>query len=119
MITRYEAPVLLKSTLPGLEPSCIPTRASLEIYVAMNSFTDFTRHAVEDHNMNLAKRCFTIAEKLYREGDSLVRLLIENCFVYSFSLFMPRNRQEKLILESIIPSTLYNLYVKQVSTGGC
>ncbi|MGN6418967.1 MAG: hypothetical protein ACTHMC_15835 [Pseudobacter sp.] len=44
MITRYEAPVLLKSTLPGLEPGCIPTRASLEIYVAMNSFTDFTRH---------------------------------------------------------------------------
>lgn len=119
MITRYEAPVLLKSSIPGLEQTCIPTRASLDIYVAINSFTDFTRHAVEDHNMPLAKRCFFMAGKLYREGDSLVRMLIENCFVFSFSAFMPNNRQEKLILKSIIPSSLYNLYVKQVSAGGC
>ncbi|QEC44779.1 DUF7674 family protein [Pseudobacter ginsenosidimutans] len=119
MITRYEVPVLLKATIPDLQQTCMPAKASLEIYVAMNSFTDLTRHAVEDHNMNLAKRCFTLAEKLYREGDSLVKLLIENCFVYSFSLFMPKDRHEMLIVESMIPASLYNLYVKQVSASGC
>ncbi len=119
MITRYEVPVLLKESIPGLDQTAIPTKASLEIYVAMNSFTDYTRHAVEDHNMNLAKRCFTVAEKLYREGDSLVRMLIENCFVYSFSLFMPKDRHEMLIVESMIPASLYNVYVKQVSATGC
>lgn len=119
MITRYEVPVLLKESIPGLDKTCIPTRASLEIYVAMNSFTDITRNAVADHNMNLAKRCFSLAEKMYREGDSLVRMLIENCFVYSFSLFMPKDRNELMIVEEMIPESLYNVYVKQVSASGC
>ena len=119
MITRYEVPVLLKESIPGLDRTCISTKASLEIYVAMNSFSDYTRAAVESHNMNLAKRCFAMAEKLYKEGDGLVKMLIENCFVFSFSLFMPRDRNEMLIVESIIPASLYNLYVKQVSAGGC
>ncbi|MBO9634734.1 MAG: hypothetical protein J7578_16590 [Chitinophagaceae bacterium] len=119
MITRYEVPVLLKESIPGLENTCIPTRASLEIYVAMSSFTDYTRNAVDNHDMNLAKRCFSLAEKLYREGDSLVRMLIENCFVYSFSLFMPKDRHELRMVESMIPASLYNVYVEQVSASGC
>lgn len=119
MITRYEVPVLLKETIPGLSKNCTATKASLEIYVTMNSFTDYTRAAVEERNINLARRCFSMAEKLYKEGDGLVRMLIENCFVYSFSLFMPRDRNELVIVESMIPASLYNLYVKQVSTGGC
>lgn len=119
MITRYEVPVILKETIPGLSNNCLSTKASLEIYVSMNSFTDYTRAAVVERNMQLAKRCFAIAEKLYKEGDSLVRLLIENCFVHSFSLFMPREKNELVLVESMIPASLFNLYVKQVNAAGC
>ncbi len=119
MITQYEVPSLLKEEIPQLAGKMYLSKVSLQIYSSINYFSDYTKHAVEDHNFNLARKCFALAEKLYREGDRLVRLLIETSFIYSFSSFMPRDRAEKLIVRSIIPEKLYSIYLKQVMQSGC
>ena len=122
MITQYEVPFLLKEAIPQM-PLKGTLQASIfigtDIYCSLNTFSAYTRHAVEEHNFNLAKKCFVLAEKLYRQGDKMVRMLIENIFIYSFSSSMPADRFEKMILKTMIPVTLYAVYMKQVMSTGC
>jgi hypothetical protein len=120
MITQYEVPFLLKEAIPQMPPAS-EIQASrfitTDIYTSINAFSLCTKHAVEEHNFNLARKCFSVAEELYIKGDGNVRLLIENIFVYSFSSLVPADRAEKLILKTIFSPSLYAVYLKQVSGG--
>ena len=118
MITQYEVPSFLQRQLPQLGGKTCLLKPSLEVYVAISNFSDCTKHAVQEHDLSLAKKCFALAEKLYRHGDNLVRLLIENSFVYSFSSFMPQDHDERMEIKSIIPVRLYAIYIKQVMQSG-
>jgi hypothetical protein len=119
MITQYEVPGYLAEVLPAraLQPQIC--HLTMNIYKDLQQFTDYTRQAVDQHNYTLAKKCFRLADRLYTNGDRIVRNAVENIFVFSFSSFIPRDSVEKIILKSFIPATLYALYVKQVSEGGC
>ncbi len=119
MITQYEVPSLLKEELPKISGDNYPSRITMDLYKSMQCFSDYTRSAVLDHNLHLAKKCFSLAGKLYRQGDKMVKNVIENTFVFSFTSFMPSDRVEKLILQSMIPATLYAVYMKQVMGSGC
>ena len=114
MITQYEVSSVLREEIPQLTWKVYPSAISLEVYVSMNYFSDYTKHAVEEHDFNLAKKCFALAEKLYRQGDRIVRLLIENIFVYGFSGFLFNNKVERTVVKSMIPPLLYSLYIRQM-----
>lgn len=118
MITQYQVPSMLREEMPSMKVQPFPGRASLEIYASINSFTDYTRHAVQEHNLSLAGKCFAVAEKLYRNGDALVKLLIENSFIYGITSYMPINIEEKKKLKAIMPANLYDVYIKQVMHSG-
>ena len=118
MITQYEANTLLRQELPQLYGKIYPSRVSLQVYATFNYFSDYTIHAVQEHNFNVAKKCFILAERLFRHGDNLVRMLIENVFVYGFSSMLPTDKAERKIIRSIIPDDLYALYIKQVTHVG-
>ncbi|WP_315820023.1 DUF7674 family protein [Paraflavitalea speifideaquila] len=119
MITQYEVPSLLKEELPTITSDNFPARLNMDVYKSMQCFSDYTKTAVLDHNFHLAKKCFSLAGKLYRQGDHMVKNVIENTFVFSFTSFMPNDRVEKLILQSMIPAVLYAVYIKQVMGSGC
>jgi len=119
MITQYEVSSMLREEIPQLAGKVYPSNISLEVYASMNYFSDFTKHAVQKHDFNLAKKCFALAERLYRQGDRIVRSLIENIFVYGFSDFFPDDKTERLVIRSIIPPKLYSLYINQVMQSGC
>lgn len=118
MITQYEVPGLLRTEIPAINAQPFPGRASLEIYASINSLTDYTKHAVQEHDLTLAGKCFALAEKLYRNGDALVRLLIENSFLYSITSYMPCDVTEKNKVKAVIPAKLYDVYIKQVTHNG-
>ena len=119
MITQYEVPGFLAQVLPvqARRPQMGPV--SMNIYKDLQQFTDYTRQAVDRHNYTLVKKCFCLADRLYTNGDRIVRNAVENIFVFSFSSFIPQDSVERIILKSFIPATLYALYVKQVTEGGC
>lgn len=114
MITQYQVHSLLEDKLPQLAMKPYPSRVSLDVYASINYFTDYTKHALEEHNFNQAKKCFALAENLYINGDRMVRLLIENSFMYSFSSIMSHGSPEMYMLKSILPGTLYKVYKKQL-----
>ena len=119
MITQYEVPGYLAQVLPvsALRPQ--PGHISLNIYKDLQHFTDYTKAAAEGHHYSLVKKCFRLADKLYANGDAVVKNAVENIFVFSFSSIIPQDSLEKIIFKSFIPVTLYALYVKQVTRGGC
>ncbi len=114
MITQYEVYGLLQHQIPELGIKAYPSNISLEIYFSINCFADYTRHALERHHFHTAKKCLAIAENLYVNGDSTVRFLIENNFIYTFSSQKIGNRTEDLIIKSIFPKKLYAIYRKQL-----
>jgi hypothetical protein len=59
------------------------------------------------------------ADKLYRNGDNIVRMLIENSFIYSIISVMSLDPAERHWVKSIIPASLYSIYLKQVTASGC
>jgi len=119
MITQYEVPRYLGRLLPValLQPKL--GHINMNIYKDLQRFADYTKNAVGQHNYALAKRCFRLAEKLYANGDAIVKNAVENIFVYSFSSIIPPDGLDRIILKSYIPVTLYALYVKQINQGGC
>jgi hypothetical protein len=119
MITQYDIPWVLKAEMPAISGDDYPARIDMTLYKSIQYFSDYTRHAIQDHNFVLAKKCFHLAESIYRNGDNMVKNAIENNFVFSFTSFMPHDRVEKLILKSIIPVSLYTLYIKQVMGSSC
>jgi hypothetical protein len=119
MITQYEISTVLREEIPQFAGNVYPSKISLEVYASMNFFSEYTRDAVEQHDFSRAKKCFALAEKLYRQGDNTVRSIIENIFVYSFTSFLSTGNTERAILKSMIPSELYSLYTRQVLQPGC
>ncbi|MET0391708.1 MAG: hypothetical protein ABW019_01150 [Chitinophagaceae bacterium] len=119
MITQYEASSLLKEEIPQLDKKTYPVNLSLEIYASIHRFSDYTRHAVEDHDYSQAKKCFGLADRLYHHGDRLVKMLIENNFIYAFSSMLLQNRPDRLVVRSLIPARLYSVYLQQVMKTGC
>jgi len=119
MINSYEVSSLLRKELPQLRNTQACVQTSLEVYVFMNQFADFTGDEVRHHHFSAARKCFMIAERLFRHGDAQVKQLIENIFVFSFSTFMPQDEQERRVVRSIIPADLYRVYLRQVMQSGC
>lgn len=119
MITQFEVPNIIRDEIPPL--SAIPhiCRQSVEVFASMQDLTDCARHSVEEHNFSLARKCFMLAEKLYQQGDNMVRMLVENIFVYAFHTFLPRDNKERELVRMNIPPHLYNLYLNQVMSSGC
>ena len=119
MISQYEVPALLKEELPRLQSKPYAANLMVDVYRSVNDFTEYTRTAVQECHIQVIRKCFKLAEKLYRQGDATVKLCIENIFVYAFSSFTSDSRLEKLILQSFVPASLKAVYLKQVSALGC
>ena len=118
MITQYEVYALLQHEIPELTVKAYPSDVSLEIYFSISCFADYTKHALERHSFHTAKKCLAIAENLYVNGDSTVRFLIENNFVFTFSSQRISKRTDDHIIKSIFPKTLYAVYKKQLMGNG-
>ncbi len=119
MINQYEVPGLLRQAIPAMHVHVCSCKPSLEVYVFVNDFIHYTKHAVEEQDFNLAKKCFTLADKIYCNGDKLVKTLIENSFVYAISSLLPVDSKERMQVRAIIPNRLYSLYLKQVMQSSC
>ena len=119
MITQYEVPGYLTQVLPAFASQPQLGSIGMNLYKELQHFTEYTRKAIEEHNYVLAKRCFRLAGKLYEQGDVVVQNAIDNVFVYAFTSFFPHEDVEKAIVKSIIPASLYALYIKQITRNDC
>jgi len=119
MITQYEVSSILTQEIPQLSRREYSPQPDLNVYLFMNYFLGYTRQTVGRHQYFAAKKCFSLAERFYRQGDPVVRSLIENIFVFGLTSVLALAGTEKTLVRSLIPDTLYRLYLKQIYQSGC
>ena len=112
MMHEFEVPAYISGTLPQLKREFTP---GCHAYDAVQVLTDYTKRMALQHNFKEVKVCMSLIEKLYGKGDTLVKNAVENIFVFSFSsMRLLCNIVEWRMVQSIMPSTLYTLYMQQV-----
>ena len=115
----YEATVFIEQQLPEAHILEKSGRLSFDVYKTITCLTGFLRRRLQENDLAMVKKSLDVAEYLYREGDGELRTAIENILVFSFSGMMtpePRKRKE---FKSLIPRTLFVLYLQQITHSDC
>ena len=118
-MNQYEVPAYLEDKIPEMKELLVKKGVSSNIfdpYKSVQCLTDFTLKVAHQHNIKMLKRCFTAAERLYIKGNEMIKNAINNVFIYSFSELLAdcTSRQERIKIQSVMPSYLYSAYVRQV-----
>jgi hypothetical protein len=114
MISRYEVSQVvndaLKQKIKKLHPYslCFNLDLSLDMYTSMHDLTTIAKNAADSHDMILLKQCMNVAERLYKEGERLVKGVVENIFIYELS---------SKVSKGILPKAFYDVYLKQVMSS--
>jgi hypothetical protein len=119
MMNQYEVPSYLQDALPEMKEVLVREGVSSNLfdpYKSVQCLTDFTLKVAHQHNIKMLKRCFIAAERLYIKGNEMIKKAINNIFIYSFSELLAdcTSRQERIKIQSVMPSYLYSAYVQQV-----
>ena len=85
----------------------------------METLTAFTGENIKEHNYNVVKRCFNVADKLYTRGNGTVKNAVQNVFVYSLTNIFQSYKLERSRVLALLPMSLYTLYLTQVYHSGC
>ena len=120
MFTQIQIIKLLENELPrlaGADCADVSPRTFASIHSSIHYLSDCTKNTVEHRHFGPAQCCFALAERIYREGDAMVRLLIENVFVYAN--VWTRDRNVTALPGDIIPDILYKIHLKQLNDSHC
>lgn len=67
----------------------VPTHRKLNPFQLMYQFAEFTRKSYLQQGEQIVKKCFDVADVIFKNGNAVVKMSVEN--VYLFTLF-PFNR---------------------------
>jgi len=117
-MNQYEVPACIADELPeiGNELKTVP---SSNVFKTLQCLAGYTRRMIAVHNYGAVRRSFTLAEKIYNHGNTVVRNAVENVFVYSFSAMLNRCEEKEVpAIHAMMPLSLYSVYVRQVLKSG-
>lgn len=116
MITQFQVDAFLKKELPQIIHDDKAERRLQTVFparTAISNFVSYTRQQMQAHHLRKVKKCFGLAGRLYCSGDVVVRMLIENLYVYSFSVFLPREQKQMQQWLALMPPALREIFSKQ------
>lgn len=112
MIHEFEVPAYISDTLPQLKREF---STGCHVYDSIQVLTDYTKRMALQRNLKEVRACMSLTEKIYEKGDAIVKNAVENIFIFSFSsMRLLCNIVEWRMVQSIMPSSLYTLYMHQV-----
>ena len=114
MISQLEAVHLIESEFPQLTRLYKRSSLTSDIYKSIQRLLDFSREAVLDYNLNLSRKCFSLAKTLLSQGDAMIKTAIEKSFIYSFSPFAKKGEAERKRLKFFMPDDFYNIFVTRI-----
>jgi|GEM_PF-3667257 len=84
------------------------------LYQVAQQFTDFTRKILDgEHDYYKVKKCFHLAEEVFKWGNRTVKNAIVNIFIYSLV-----NKIAEYNYVKDLPDNLLNEYKKQIYAFG-
>jgi hypothetical protein len=85
------------------------------VYKQAERFAEITKKAIITGNIIRAKKCLTLAEKLFETGSQETKNAISNVYVYSVSSFM---ELKNCSISNLFPKSLKAEYIRQINTSG-
>ncbi|RKS03297.1 MULTISPECIES: DUF7674 family protein [unclassified Flavobacterium] len=85
------------------------------IYKQAERFAEITKSAIVSGNIERAKKCLALAERLFTTGSSETKNAISNVYVFSVSTFMELRHCS---ISNLFPQSLKAEYLKQINTSG-
>ncbi|HEU4789508.1 MAG TPA: hypothetical protein VFS71_07475 [Flavobacterium sp.] len=85
------------------------------IYEKAERFAEITKIAIMGGNINRAKKCLGLAERLFETGSSETKGVISHVYVFSISSFMELRH---CTISNLFPKALKAEYIKQISASG-
>lgn len=85
------------------------------IYIKTERFAEITKSAIISGNLERAKKCMSVAERLFTTGNYETKNAISNVYIFSVSTFMEfRN----FSISAVFPKQLKDEYLKQINATG-
>ena len=85
------------------------------VYKQAERFAEITKTAIITGNINRAKKCLALAERLFETGSNETKNAISNVYVFSVSSFMELRH---CTISNLFPKSLKAEYIKQINTSG-
>jgi len=117
MINQYEVPALIEDAIPELRKPLHQFPAVFHVYETVSCLSNYTRKQLEDHNYSIAGRCLKVAGRLYERGNQVVKGAIEQDFLPALSCLPITDAIYRIKLYSLIPASLYTLFIQQQIGG--
>ena len=81
-------------------------------YSQMQRFADITKKAITEGNFERARHCMIIAEDLFKNGNTEIKNIVSNVYVFSVSVFMEINHYK---IDTLFPPVLQAVYIDQIN----
>ena len=107
---------LISLQIPGLTYVMWQFRVTAPVYEVIHVFTDYTKRMIRGGQLNEAKKCFTIAAVLYRNGSNLLKNAIESVYLYGLSPLLDTACNNQPV-KSILPATLQHIRIQHIQNG--
>ena|SRR6188508_531306 len=85
------------------------------IYKQAERFAEITKTAIITGNINRAKKCLALAERLFETGSNETKNAISNVYVFSVSSFMELRH---CTISNLFPKSLKAEYIMQINASG-
>lgn len=83
------------------------------IYRQAERFAEITKTAIITGNINRARKCLALAERLLVNGNNETRIAITNVYVFSVSSFMELRHCS---ISNLFPNSLKAEYIRQINS---
>jgi len=83
------------------------------IYRQAERFAEITKTAIITGNINRARKCLALAERLLVNGNNETRIAITNVYVFSVSSFMELRHCS---ISNLFPISLKAEYIRQINS---
>lgn len=112
MINQYEVPALIEDALPELKKPLHQFPAIFHIYETVQCLDHYLIRQLRNKNYTLLEKCLKLTGRLYERGNPLVRNAVTRIIVPDLSKEHPADNISRIRLYSLIPPSIYNLYMQ-------
>ena len=92
----------------------VPSHRNLNPFQLMYQFAEFTRQSYINQGERIVKKCFDVADVIFKNGNAVVKMSVEN--VYVFTLFPTIDKNSDL--RKILKGALKDSYEKAIHSSG-
>ena len=119
MYSKTECLEEIARSIPALSDALHKPDCEASIYKQVIVLSHYTAEKLYKEEIAEVERTFYLADNLYQNGNSMVKSAIENVFVYALTSVLSHAKDRRRNVISLIPITLFTLYMKQVLHRGC